>query len=225
MLAALFFWRKRKQRKQAEEARREEVEDYGYNPNSGQPTLPALASDGQSEMAEDSTGGYRGWGAGKSSRGNPSTVVSGGTHTQRQPSDSGSNNGNLSSSPTAFGGSDGRSSDLAKNRDTMNSDDLASLGVAPAAADNRGDMRRGPSNASSTYSAGHVSEGSDQGLGHSMTNDGQGYLYGLHGPYGDGSYGGGDGMPVVRDVSARRNTRIEQGGTYQQGNSGIAQNF
>ena len=33
-------------------------------------------------------------------------------------------------------------------------------------------------------------------------------------------------MPVVRDVSVRRNTRVQMGGGgYQQGNSGIAQNF
>ena len=58
--------------------------------------------------------------------------------------------------------------------------------------------------------------------------------YGQHGPYGDGSYGGqgayGTGqdgeMPVVRDLNARRTTRLNQGGQYgQQGNSGIAQNF
>lgn len=219
----MYLWRKRKQKKQAEEARRKEVEDYGYNPNN-QPTLPVVATDGHSEMAEDSSVGYRGWGAGKSSARNPSTTISNG-HTQGQPSDSGSNNGGLSTSPTAFG-SDTQSGEMYQQpHDTMTSDDLAALGAAPAATANR-DMRRGPSNASSSYSMGHASDSSDQGLSHHNTYEsGQGYAYGQHGPYGDGSYGGGDGMPVVRDVSARRNTRIEQGGTYQQGNSGIAQNF
>lgn len=225
VLAALFFWRKRKQRKTAEEARRKEVEEYGYNPNS-QPTLPALATDGQSEMVEDSAGGYRGWGAGRSNR-NASTTLSAG-HTQGQPSDTGSNPGGFSTSPTAFGGSDGQASDMYKQRDTMNSDDLAALGTAPAVKQ-RSDMRRGPSNASSSYSAGHHSDHSEPSITQEPTNESasspQGYGYGQPGPYGDGSYGGGDGMPVVRDVSARRNTRIEQGGTYQQGNSGIAQNF
>ena len=45
------------------------------------------------------------------------------------------------------------------------------------------------------------------------------------GPYGDNSYGGGQ-QPVIRDVQARRNTRIENPSVFpQQGNSGIAQNF
>lgn len=45
-----------------------------------------------------------------------------------------------------------------------------------------------------------------------------------HGPYGDGTYGGGH--PVIRDVPARRNTRIENPSVFpQQGSSGIAQNF
>lgn len=230
ILAALFFWRRRKQNKAAEEARRKEVEEYGYNPNTN-PTIPALAADTRSEMAEDSSTGYRGWGAGRSSNRNPSTTFSGG---HPQASDAGSVPGGFSTSPTAFGGSDGRNSDMyPKQRDTMNSDDLGALGAAPIAANNnRGEMRRGPSNASSSYSAGHRSaDDMDQGMGQHHTSDSLGstqHTYSFNqssGPYGDGSYGGGDGMPVVRDVSARRNTRIEQGGGYQQGNSGISQNF
>jgi len=115
----------------------------------------------------------------------------------------------------------------------MNSDDLGALGAAPAAGANRyaGDMRRGPSNASSSYSAGQRSDHSDpsapvgQALSSDNYNPASQYSLGQTGPYGDGSYGGGDGMPVVKDVSARRNTQIQQGGGYQQGNSGIAQNF
>ena len=229
----IFFWRKRKSKKSAEEQRRKEVEEYNYNPN-GDPTLPAIGSDaGGAQMSEDHSSGYRGWGALASSNRKASTTLSGG-HTQ-QLSDSGSN---MYGNPSSPGGnySDGHSSDpiMQPNRDTMNSDDLGALGVAPAAGTgNKSGLRRGPSNASSAYSAGDHSETSDdpppmpgppgQAYDNSHNN---GYGYGQHGPYGDGSYGGGDGgMPVVRDLNARRNTRIQPGGSYQQGNSGIAQNF
>ena len=116
----------------------------------------------------------------------------------------------------------------------MNSDDLGALGAAPVAGS--GAIRRGPSNASSAYSNGARSEDSED-VPPMPSNIGQAYDYnpntaaysgyGQHGPYGDGSYGGGQdpGMPIVRDVSARRNTQIQNGGGYQQGNSGIAQNF
>ncbi|KAI7545544.1 hypothetical protein KC331_g6150, partial [Hortaea werneckii] len=109
------------------------------------------------------------------------------------------------------------------------------LGAAPVASSNPG-IKRGPSNASSAYSNGARSEGSDEpmpsmpsgGIGQAYDyNPTNSYGYSQHGPYGDGTYGGGqdNGMPVVRDVSARRNTRIQQGGAYGQGTSGIAQNF
>lgn len=43
------------------------------------------------------------------------------------------------------------------------------------------------------------------------------------GPFVDNSYGA---PPVIRDVQARRNTRIESPSVFpQQGNAGIAQNF
>lgn len=225
----IFFWRKRKQRKDADEQRRKEMEDYSYNPN-GDPTLPAIGSDaGGTTMTEDHSSGYRGWGAAIGSNRKASTTLSGG-HTQ-QLSDAGSHGYGGPSSPSA-NYSDGHSSDpIVNNRDTMNSDDLGALGVAPAAG-NTGGIRRGPSNASSAYSAGGRSEHSedapplpgpvDQSYGYQPN-----YGYGQHGPYGDGTYGGGQegGMPIVQDVSARRNTRIQPGGAYQQGNSGIAQNF
>ncbi|KAK3714146.1 hypothetical protein LTR37_007948 [Vermiconidia calcicola] len=229
----IFFWRKRKSKKEAEEQRRKEVEDYSYNPN-GDPTLPAVGSDaGGAQMTEDHSSGYRGWGAATMSNRKQSTTLSGG-HTQ-QLSDSGSNTYGNPSSPGHY--SDGHSSDpIMNNRDTMSSDDLGALGVGPAAAAAQPGIRRGPSNASSAYSAGGHSEHSDDAPplpSHPMgqpidyNNPAQGYGYGQHGPYGDGSYGGAqdNGMPVVRDVSARRNTRIQPGGAYQQGNSGIAQNF
>ncbi len=208
------------------------MEDYSYNPN-GDPTLPAVGSDAGgtgTTMVTDHSSGYRGWGAAAiGSNRKASTTLSGG-HTQ-QLSDSGSHGYGGPSSPSAHY-SDGHSSDpIVANRDTMNSDDLGALGVAPAAG--AGGIRRGPSNASSAYSAGGRSEHSEEAppmpgpIDHSYGYQQQNYGYGQHGPYGDGTYGGGQdsGMPVVQDVSARRNTRIQPGGAYQQGNSGIAQNF
>lgn len=227
----IWFWRKRKQRNADREQRRKEIDEYGYNPNND-PTLPAVGSDpGGTQMAEDSNSGYRGWGAAVGSARKPSMTLSGG-HTQGQLSDSGNSYG----TPNYGGGahSDGHSGDaLVNKRDTMGSDELGALGAAPVAG---AGIRRGISNASSAYSATGRSDASDHEPVPPLPTHGNqydalpnnNYGYSQHGPYGDGSYGGGEsqgGMPVVRDVSARRNTRIQQAGGYQQGNSGIAQNF
>lgn len=204
------------------------MEDYGYNPNND-PTLPAVGTDAPSEMTEDHGSGYRGWGAAAMSNRKASTTLSGG-HTQGQLSDDGSIPG-YGASPAGALNSDVHSDNtLVNNRSTMNSDDLGALGAAPVAGTNRYDgMKRGPSNASSSYSAGNHSDTSDPSYGQAISSDAyqpnSNYSFSQPGPYGDGSYGGGDGMPIVRDVSARRNTRIEQGGGYQKANSGIAQNF
>jgi hypothetical protein len=123
----------------------------------------------------------------------------------------------------------------------------AAGGAAVAASHNNngaGGIHRGPSNASSTYSGVAAGGGArsdisddrpDMPIGHAYDYNSGNYGYTQHGPYGDGTYGGsaapngGDagGMPVVRDVSARRNTRIQQPtvGQYPQGNAGISQNF
>ncbi|SMQ55763.1 unnamed protein product [Zymoseptoria tritici ST99CH_1A5] len=237
VLAGIFFWRRRKQKKAAEELRRNEVEDYGFNPNND-PTLPAVASEHGLEMTEDS-GGYRGWGvagaagAATASR-KMSTTLSGG-HTAGQLSDGGSNGYPRTGNSPNGGISEAHSGDglMQNQRDTMSSDDLAALGAAPVAGGNAAQVHRGPSNASSTYSAAGRTDASDEGPGgmpqsYEAYNPNTGFGYGQHGPYGDGTYGGTGqegGMPIVRDVSARRNTRIQQPGNYQQGNSGIAQNF
>jgi hypothetical protein len=231
VLAGILLWRKRKQKKQAEEARRKEVEDYGFNPNND-PTLPAVASESGHEMSEDNSG-YRGWGVAGGNRKMSTTLTSG--HTQGQLSDAGSNPYKSGGTPPGPA-SDGYSGDamLAQRRETMNSDDLGSLGQGPVAGANQGQMKRGPSNASSTYSAANHSDTGSDGQPGSMPQSYDAYNpvagsygYGQHGPYGDGTYGGAAGpdMPIVQDVSARRNTRIQQPGNYQQGNSGIAQNF
>ena len=93
-------------------------------------------------------------------------------------------------------------------------------------------VQRGTSNASSSYSTAARTDHSDDAMG---SNDQHGYdsNYSQYTPYNPGvssytSYDPSGGQPVVRDVSARRNTRVENGlgGQYpQQGSSGIAQNF
>ncbi len=246
VIAALFLWRKRKQRKEAEELRRKEVEEYGFNPNND-PTLPVVGGassvgDDPSEMRETDGAGYRGWGTTTTtSARKPSTTLSSGAGAIGVArSTSGSDNGRYTnSSPT---GGTNKSSDVQSGDPLVgspsngrplsdDSETIGALGAVPANG-NRQDIHRGPSNASSAYSGAHRSDTSGEGAipggapGQQYYNDGMYYDEGMpqHGPYGDGSYGGG--QPVIRDVQARRNTRIENPSVIpQQGNAGIAQNF
>lgn len=245
VLAALFWWRRRKQRKDAEELRRKEVEEYGFNPNND-PTLPAVAGasnngDDPAEMREADGSGYRGWGTTTTATTTrkPSTTLSsgnGGIGIARSGSGSDPGGYQAQGSPTAGTNqsSDVHSGDpLVGNGRPLTSDSetIGALGAAPPANGNRQDrdIHRGPSNASSAYSGGHRSEHSGDGggaPGQQYYNDGMYYDDAMpqHGPYGDGTYGGGH--PVIRDVPARRNTRIENPSVFpQQGSSGIAQNF
>lgn len=226
VLAGLFFWRRRRQRKTDAEARRKEVEEYGYNPNHD-PTLPTVGTLSDApEMIEDGSG-YRGWSNNGASHRKASTALSGG-----MLSDSSSPSGGYHSpgSPTAATASDAHSDDplVHHRRETMSSDEIGALGAAPLAGSNRTDVRRGPSNASSSYSAANRSEHSSEGVQHYTIDPHDYYSEGVYyqaGPYSETSYGGGQ-QPVVRDVQARRNTRIENPSIFpQQGNSGIALNF
>jgi hypothetical protein len=223
VLAGILLWRRRKSKKNEEEARRKEVEEYGFNPNHD-PTLPAVGM--ASEMQEDQSG-YRGWGntTTSSNRKGSTTLNSGMTH-----SDSNSNPGGYQSpgSPTQAR-SDGASNDplMDGRRETLDSEGIGALGAGPAANQNQSGVHRGPSNASSSYSAANRSDNSgDYPI---PLNNPQDYYdnnngYYQQNPYNDG-YGAGQ-QPIIRDVSARRNTRIENPSVFpQQGNSGIAQNF
>ncbi len=243
LLAAIFLWRRRKQRKNAEEARRKEVEEYGFNPNND-PTLPvvgAVVTAGGAEMAED-TSGYRGWGTTTTTPSNRklSTTLTGGI---TGTSDNGSAGYHAQGSPTKAT-SDGHSADpLMRGQPDggLDGEPVAALGAAPIAGAGRPDIRRGPSNASSSYS-GHRSDNSADAPIPVQTNGGGPHdhydgpaAYYQPGPHLDGAYGANGAHqaaapqqqhPVVRDVAARRNTRIENPAVYpQQGNSGIAQNF
>jgi hypothetical protein len=102
--------------------------------------------------------------------------------------------------------------------------------MGPSAANNRADVRRGPSNASSSYSATGRSDGSgDAPIGVAYGGGNQYYdQYGGGNPYTDNAYNGPPaeaGSPVIRDVTARRNTRIENPAHYPQQTAGISQNF
>ena len=188
------------------------MEEYGFNPNND-PTLPAVGV--ASEMIQDQSSGYRGWGNTNSNRKASTTLTSGMTG----HSDSGSNPGGYNSpgSPPQGVKSDGLSNEPLVH-DGQDPETIAALGHAPSANQGR-DIHRGPSNASSSYSA---ANGSDNSGEYPMpATNGQDYYnenYPQH-PY-------DNGQPVIRDVSARRNTRIENPSVFpQQGNSGIAQNF
>ncbi|KAI2632018.1 hypothetical protein GGR54DRAFT_634787 [Hypoxylon sp. NC1633] len=229
VIAGIFFWRKRKQRKDAEEERRKEVEDYSYNPNND-PIVPDVAAAGGAgayEMKEDGSSGYRGWG---------STTLAGSTGRKASTTMSGGAAGvaySDATSPTRGNFSDTRSGDGLVNevspQSTPEGEILGAMG--PSANDNRGNgnVHRGPSNASSSYSAAGRSDGSGDNAG---SYGGPAYLdqYGGNNPYADGAYGPqrpGEigGQPVIRDNPARRNTRIENPSHYPQQSAGISQNF
>lgn len=110
------------------------------------------------------------------------------------------------------------------------SGEAEALGVmGPAASGNR-DINRGPSNASSSYSAANRSDGSGEvpAAGGAYYNN----QYDTGNPYGETQYGSPpgnraevSGQPVIRDVQARRNTRIENPSHFPQQSAGISQNF
>ncbi|KID74094.1 uncharacterized protein G6M90_00g033600 [Metarhizium brunneum] len=214
-LVGLFWWRKRRARQESEEERRKEVEDYSYNPNAD-PTIPAvgLGTDNY-EMRDEGGSGYRGWGsttaAGSMGR-KTSTTMSGGMTAGAFSDGGGHTRGNPSETKTD------------PTVDGSSSPDGEIMGaMGPSAANNRGgDVHRGPSNASSSYSATGRSEGSDVGI----YANGGGYYdqYGQN-PYGDQRAQELGGQAVIRDNPARRNTRIENPSHYPQQSAGIAQNF
>ncbi|KAH8599314.1 hypothetical protein B0O99DRAFT_505070, partial [Bisporella sp. PMI_857] len=207
--------------------RRKEVEEYGYNPNND-PTLPAIggaAPDGPFEMREDGSSGYRGWGT---------TAVASSAGRKASTTMSGPSAGGIGmaysegTSPSQAGG-DNRS-DIPLVDGSPHSGDAEALGaMGPAASTNRGDINRGPSNASSSYSAANRSDASGD------IGPPGGAYYSNHyeggNPYGETQYGSPPGraempaQPIIRDVQARRNTRIENPSHFPQQSSGISQNF
>ena len=222
---SLFFWKKRKQRKEAEEARKKEMEEYSFNPNND-PTIPAVGSANGDEG--ETGGGYRGWGTTSSATRKASTTLSSGM--ARSDSGGAGYRGQHSpNNPSGFNFTENGSGDPLMEGDGH--EPIGALGAAPVAGTKSSGVNRGPSNASSAYSGGaNRSDTSGEGPSPIHATSPQQY-YDFMSPEGglphdnvDGSWGGG--QPVIKDVSARRNTRIENPSVFhQQGNSGIAQNF
>ena len=164
-------------------------------------------------MREDGSSGYRGWGttvAGSTGR-KASTTMSGGVGGAAY-SDATTTKGNLS---------EGRSGEpLLDGSGSPEGEILGAMG--PSASNNRpGDVHRGPSNASSSYSAAGRSDGSDGGQPPSYGNGGTHYDQYTQNPYENGA----PAQPIIRDNPARRNTRIENSSHYPQQSAGISQNF
>jgi hypothetical protein len=252
VFAAIFLYRRRKARKDEEEQRRKEVEDYHFHPNAD-PTIPpvGLVSDDRYEMREEAgSAGYRGWGsttaAGSTGRKASTTLSGGGVTGATAYSDHGT-----ATSPSRAGNySDTRSGEPlmdGSHHSGSYSPEGEILGqMGPPAAQNReimGNLHRGPSNASSSYSAAGRSDTSgDAAGGVGMAYGGGNNYYNQYAggnPYADGTYNDGPpqqgtggqpmgelpGQPVIRDNPARRNTRIESPSHYPQQSAGISQNF
>ncbi|KAF7115244.1 hypothetical protein CNMCM5793_001671 [Aspergillus hiratsukae] len=224
ILAALYFWRKWKAKKAAEEERRKEVEEYGYNPNND-PTLPPIMAGAAYEPKED-TSGYRGWGTTSAGR-KASTNLSSGAGAGLAMSEGESAPGYHHAATPSDGTIQFSEGQIPET------EPIGVLGAAPPAANNRTtDIHRGPSNASSAYSAANRSEASEESHMSATHPNAAFYednpyysdMQGQYGAYGDGPYV--PNQPVIRDVQARRNTRIENPAVFpRQGNAGIAQNF
>lgn len=206
------------------------MEEYGFNPNND-PSLPAVGAagvaggpgtDGGYEM-KDGTSGYRGWGttAVASSGRKASTTLSG-------PSAGGIGMAHSDNSPHGAT-SDTRSDIMILDGRPLSPEGEALGALGPSTANNRGgDINRGPSNASSSYSAANRSDGSGEGAAYGANYNNQ---YDAGNPYQDTPYGSPpnraemSGQPVIRDVQARRNTRIENPSHFPQQSAGISQNF
>ena len=209
--------------------------EYGFNPNHD-PSLAAagVAGVAGAAYAEDASdapeenSGYRGWGNTSSNRKASTTLGSNSRPAGLAVSDTGSQPGGYQHQ-----GNSPNSGDPLMPSHPEQGDGVGALaagaGLARHRSGNNSDIRRGPSNASSAYSNGppHSEASSDvPGVpGHYYEQEQPYNVYNNGGPYGDGSYGGTNGQPVIRDVQARRNTRIERAPTMPQTQGGIAQNF
>lgn len=205
------------------------MEEYGFNPNND-PSLPPIMGGGAFEPKDDNTSsGYRGWGTTSAGR-KASTNLSSSAGVGLAMSEAGSAPGYHHAATPSDG-----TIQYSEGQGTLGeTEPIGVLGAAPAAAANSRnvDIHRGPSNASSAYSAANHSEASEES--HMSATHPSGGFYDdnpyyndmqpQYGAYGDGPYGGAP--PVIRDVQARRNTRIENPAVFpRQGNAGIAQNF
>ena len=216
----------------------------------GTAVAPEEGRDGAYEMDSAGGAGYRGWG---STAGGRKTTVSG-SNSAGYPissvgntvSDGGYNNspspgapGYVGNASELYTGANAPSSPiypdsiglLAAGRVAPSpASESSTMGALPTFNTGGGGLNRGISNASSNYSVVTHSDQSDYDRGQSR--------YGTDAQEYDAAYfSNGTNMyyddpsnppPVIRDVEARRNTRIEtptSAHSPQQGSSGIAQNF
>ena len=217
VLGGLFFWRKRKQRKNNEEMRKAEYNDYIYNPNN-EPSSGGMSPDGTT--VKEGGQGYRGWG-------NTTTRKMSASMSSPPSGMARSNSGNQPDG-SPHGTSEGHSGDPLVDPDAQQAETVGALGAAPVAGSRSAGVNRGPSNASSAYSGANRSDTSAlSGEGAPANHVASPQYYGEAAYPEDGAHDSAwGGQPVIRDVSARRNTRIENPSVFpQQGNSGIAQNF
>lgn len=256
----LFLWKRWQQGKKVEEARRKEVEEYGYNPN-GSPigrmgsiiAGSSTADDTPYDVPENECEGYRGWGSTNGGK-KPSTSSTSGYGTAQPVSSMGMACQDVGHPHVGYVGTEASPSDPIPPLQTAPSMDgnhsntplMGSPSSRPLSADSsvigamtgptvtiNSGIHRGISNASSNYSSITHSDNSD---GDNPASNHEAVYYaertyeeGYHGyqQYAEvASYG--MSAPVIRDVQARRNTRIETPINKhfpQQGNSGIAQNF
>ncbi|RMD40821.1 hypothetical protein DV735_g4292, partial [Chaetothyriales sp. CBS 134920] len=220
ILFGLWFWRRRRALKSSEEERKNEMAEYGFNPNNDPSLAPTLTPYGDDVAEAPSDNGYRGWGATSSNHKPSTTVASSHRPNGKTGSDGGSQLGApYQSSPHGTGISDTYSADPLMTSHPESHDGVAALGgaattgavgLARHSSSHNSDIRRGPSNASSAYSAGapqsEASSDRPEHIPHPFYGEEVPYnVYNdaspTHGPYGDGSYGGGVTQPVILAIS------------------------
>lgn len=242
------MWRRRKAKKEAEERHKDEMAEYGFNPNNDPSLVPVGAA--YIPTGSEADDGYRGWGTTSSNNRKPSTTLgsNGKGPNAMAYSDTTSQPGNYGyqSSPNGHA-SEHWSGDPLVGGHHEGIDGVSALGGAAVAGgaaaamasrnNNRlsqpAGVQRGPSNASSTYShnQAHSETSSDSPgiIGNYYQEEVPYNIYTdvapAHGPYGEQPYGNAGDQPVIRDVQARRNTRIERVPTFPQTQGGISQNF
>ncbi|EEQ28458.1 splicing factor 3B subunit 4 [Microsporum canis CBS 113480] len=250
----------RKARKLAEEERKQEIEEYRFNPNND-PTLPAVGMYDTDVAMKDTSaasgavaasGGYRGWGTTSNSRHAPTnTASSGGADSSAlyarevspveetfQLADDEQRQGlgrvhePTGGIPKALHIGQPPLQQPQQQQPLQPQNQMSPNQMSPN--QNTSNIHRGLSNASSAYSAGAQSDMSDDMMPPGAPSGAQYYEESAYYPDGGQGYSHGHGhdqaglgpQPVIRDVSARRNTRIESPSVFpQQGNAGIAQNF
>lgn len=231
VLAVIFIFRRRKQRKHAEELRRKEVEEYGYNPNQD-PTYPnlspSLGPQKPHDMQEDNTG-YRGWGNTMSPVGRKTSPAISPTPANNMPNAAGIGIAYSEGEHDTHGTMPDTKFDnsllpenpfLAHQRDSYGA-------IAPTTQQGT-NINRGFSHSSSD-SAGNQSGGSKELDGSPFENTENVSLNDENNVQNPSPTSGPVEMaaqPVIRDVQARRNTRIESPTHFPRlHNTGISQNF